>query len=324
MRICALVAAFSVPVVAAAWIPNCCAFDKALAPLTANDSSRFGMRAWSSIARFGMAAPCLNPASCYNLTSWFPLSAFLTIDITAHNLAHSSVNSSSCSSCSFSHSCALVIKYANSSNGLVFGTDACAPATVLNIGPSMCVLSMIRYYVCPFDKRQERFCPYQLFQSHVHNLPVFKMNQFGIEDIFPHSIIHLEALVGDSYELLMWQFKYAYWSARWKLHVECWYWQLVLNNHDCYIAQCFRAIRPPVRFASFVISLVSKIPSIQLPTLSRSLARKLKSGWRLPRHSCVAASFALAEALECKYLRDELLLLWRQRARIAPRYVSHS
>ena len=170
----------------------------------------------------------------------------------------------------------------------------------------MCVLSMIRYYVCPFDKHHERFCPYQLFQSHVHHLPVFKMNQFGIEDIFPHSIIHLEALVGDSYELLMWQFKYAYWSARWKLHVECWYWQLVLNNHDCYIAQCFRAIRPPVRFASFVISLVSKIPSIQLPTLSRSLARKLKSGWRLPRHSCVAASFALAEALECKYLRDEI------------------
>ena len=33
------------------------------------------------------------------------------------------------------------------------------------------------------------------------------MNQFGIEDIFPHSIIHLEALVGDSYELLMWQKK---------------------------------------------------------------------------------------------------------------------
>ena len=147
MRICALVAAFLVPVAAAAWIPNCCAFDKALAPLTANDSSRFGMRAWSSIARFGMAAPCLNPASCYNLTSWFPLSAFLTIDITAHNLAHSSVNSSnssvnssSCSSCSFSHSCALVIKYANSSNGLVFGTDVRAGHCVEYWAIHVCVI----------------------------------------------------------------------------------------------------------------------------------------------------------------------------------------
>ena len=97
---------------------------------------------------------------------------FSDIDFIAHNLAHSSVNSShstvnssSSSSCSFSHSCALVVKCSNSSSGLVFGTDACAPATVLNIGPSMSVLSMIRYYVCPFDKRQERYCPYQLSQS---------------------------------------------------------------------------------------------------------------------------------------------------------------
>jgi hypothetical protein len=42
---------------------------------------------------------------------------------------------------------------------------------------------------------------------------VFKLHKFGVEDIFPcffpQSVIHFEALVGDSFVLLMWQYKYA-------------------------------------------------------------------------------------------------------------------
>jgi len=94
----------SVPVVSAAWIPNC-TYDY--------DPSKFEVHAWSSIASTDMAASCLNSTTCCNLTSWFLISSFRS----SVNSSHSFVNSSSCSSCYIiHHSCALVIKYSNSSN----------------------------------------------------------------------------------------------------------------------------------------------------------------------------------------------------------------